>query len=249
MNIVVRFMLFLLLVATSGYTQSTYFFPYGRCSDKKCGSSPYELTWISKSIRDDLSQGTFCFHVRTRECTINSQYDCCNKFKKEFKKFVIHVRPECKEAFLGVSVNGQRKGGGIFYDVYDKQNAELRVTALSGINYETANRTQICVHLKAPCIPLHNFCILRDNQCYVSIWETQQHECCPRCIMPDAIQEDTTTQMFPPTEVVGFGSSPPMPILLEDPDYETDNSDAVFPGTNDNLQLQCQCSCRKKQTP
>jgi hypothetical protein len=206
-------------------------FPRGQCFDKKCGSSPYALTWVEASEGED--QARYCFRLSTRPCT-NSEYDCCNIFQESLKKFVIHVRADCESSFKGVTVNGVAKRGGVFYDIYEGNNAELRVTNLAGIDMATANDTTVCIHLAKPCYPLENFCILKNGLCYSSVWDVERHECCPRCVIQDAIES----------------SDPPSPSPLPSPEPSPDPSPEPSPEPSPTqaprfpADLKCKCRCR-----
>lgn len=241
---------FITLLLVQVQQPEAYSFPYGSCSDKKCGSSPYEFTWVSKVLSNDLSQGTFCFHISTRTCN-NSEFDCCDTFRQSLNKFVIHTQASCKPALLGVTVNGVAKRGGVFYDVYTDADAELRVTALSGINLQTANQTRICISLKAPCIPLHNFCRLKNGLCYISVWETKKHQCCPRCTMQDAIPEDDEDAV--PIRLPAPAPAPaPLlhmpPEVFSQPDWPSAAAEPNAPSIVSEQEdiLQCSCRCTRK---
>lgn len=201
-----------------------YSFPRGKCYEKRCGASPYAFTWVSKTISDDLSKSTTCMRVHVRPCTVESQYGCCSTFRKQLKKFTMWVKPSCKDALVSVSVNGVEKGGGVFYDVYNDQNAELRVTSFDGIDENTASSTEICMTWRSPCIHTTDFCNLKNGLCYMSVWETDRHECCPRCTIGDAVEE--------------FQSPPDEDVLVDVavPDAPPDPM----------VSLSCQCKCESK---
>lgn len=43
-------------------------FPYGRCYDRACGSSPYVFTWISSKATANQSESQACFEISARTC-------------------------------------------------------------------------------------------------------------------------------------------------------------------------------------
>lgn len=200
--------IFLSLFATP---YAEYSFPTGLCYDKKCGSSPYEMRWVSSIDVGDATE--HCISLTTRPC-IESQYKCCSQLEADFKKFVMHVRPECKPALRSVTVNGIVKKGGLYYETYTDRDAELKITALSGINTTTANKTRICMTFAAPCRSLDDLCVFKDGLCYTAAWETIKHECCPRCTILNADSPPfVATVRSPPPPA----ASPPPPVVPSAP--------------------------------
>jgi hypothetical protein len=175
-----------------------YSFPYGRCYDGACGSSPYRLTWVSDTpVSKDESK--YCLQFRTRPC-VDTQYKCCSTLTNALPKFELHLRTECKTSLKKVTIDGVTKRGGVFFDVYTNKQSELRITSLTNINVSTVNARTFCIHVGAPCIPLSNF--LFSNK--TAIWEVSKHECCPKC---DALYDYPFGPPPPPLPV----ASPPPP--------------------------------------
>lgn len=169
---------------------ATAAFPEGRCYDRACGSSPYNLTYVGKQKDKVLNITEHCFDVHVKPCTVESKYACCSTLRQNLPKVVLRIRPECTRTTLrGVTVGGKPKKGGVFVDAY-KSHSELRLTSLQGINAlngtatapanSTANR--ICVTVGRPCNgALRRLC--QQLPCQVAVWEPARHECCPTCIV------------------------------------------------------------------
>jgi len=163
-------MISLLLLFLSYAT--SYQFPYGRCYDSKCTSTPYRLQWISETITNNT--GKYCLQLTKQECT-NTKYNCCNLLNNNFNKFELHVKTECKNALNYVTINNIKKGGGVYFDIYTSKQSELRITNLKNITTDTI----MCIILKEPCVSLSDFLFSNNT----AIWEVKKHECCPQCIL------------------------------------------------------------------
>ena len=167
-------MIYILLLFLS-YVNS-YTFPYGRCYDTKCSSSPYRLVWSIEKVNDTMGQ--YCLTFKNQDC-INTSYNCCNMLQKNLNKFELHLRTECKKSIELVTINNIKKGVGVYFDEYTNTQSELRITNLNNINTSTAETTELCIYVKQPCIPLSNFIFSAKS----AIWEVSKHECCPQCEM------------------------------------------------------------------
>lgn len=189
------------LASTSSAVANRYTFPYGKCYDKKCDSSPYRLTWLPVE-----TPGEYCMRFQTKPCN-DTEYNCCSTLSKALVKFELHVRTECKKALKRVTIDGVTKGGGVFFDVYTDTDSELRVTSLVGLNSGNVENKTFCVHVGPPCIPLSNF--LKTNN--TAIWEVAKHECCPRCMA----SYDDILRPPPPPVVTSCGNGICEPDLGE----------------------------------
>jgi hypothetical protein len=165
-------MLFYLLTQLLALT-TAYVFPYGRCYDSKCSSSPYKVLWQPEQL--NKTHGTYCFTFRTKKCK-NTQYNCCKLFRETLPKIELHVNTQCQPALAQVTQNGKLKRGGVFFDIYTKTQSEIRLTALA-LPGPTVPNTTFCLTLKPPCIPLQNFLYSYK----IAFWEVTKHECCPQC--------------------------------------------------------------------
>lgn len=168
-------------------------FPRGKCYDRACASSPYDFTWVSQR-KLDQNTSELCFDITARpdNCT-ESKYKCCSTFKKELFKFVIDTKTKCKKAIRSVRIDGREKKGGVYFDTYEKNRAELRLTNLAGISAEdmatnrSSDRVQFCMTVAPPCRNIKSLCMRKNKACKVSVWETKRHECCATCKMNSTI--------------------------------------------------------------
>lgn len=184
-------MLWLLLVLAVGTTNA---FPYGRCYVNSCNASPYTLEKTS----------TNCFVIKDKPCSDNSMYNCCSLFKSLLHKIVLPVNLQCERAVDYVTINGERKGGGVYLDYFKNVNEmELRLTNLK-LNSNSAQNTQVCVYTKDPCPTLETF--LLDDR--FSIFDSSAHNCCPTC---------NTTLLSPPEFNQMARLSPPPPPKASPP--------------------------------
>ena len=119
-------------------------FPRGSCPAQPCDWSPYNFMWTN------VTPGSFCFNVVP--AAAGCEGPCCATFENLLMKFVVNTVPDCKTAFKQVNINGVRKGGGVFFDVYGINNSEseLRVTSMSYNNMTVGNLT-FCIIVSAPC--------------------------------------------------------------------------------------------------
>lgn len=175
----VRILLLSLITLSTFSTGESFVFPFGRCYDRACGSSPYQFIWL----RNATSAGKLCFRIEQKSCS-DSKYSCCSIFQKNLQKFVIYTKGICKNAVENVYINGKRRAGGVFFDLYNEgKHAELRVTNLDIINANNAENTTVCLDLKKPCDNVLKFCkrIRKGEACQYALWETARHECCATC--------------------------------------------------------------------
>lgn len=161
------------LLALNPLSVSSYVFPYGRCYDPKCSSSPYKVLWQPEKI--NKTHGTYCFIFRTKKCK-NTKYNCCKLLQETLPKLELHVNTQCQPALTQVTQNDKLKRGGVFFDIYTKTQSEIRLTALNLPGPNVTNTT-FCLTLKPPCIPLQNFLYSYK----IAFWEVAKHECCPQC--------------------------------------------------------------------
>lgn len=156
-------------------------FPQGRCYDRACNLSPYVLKAVKPSPVKSSGKseaGQVCFRLEPQDC-VPSKYGCCEKFKTAITKVVLNVRPQCRPSLSGAMVNGVKKAGGVFFDLYKNGTiAEIRVT---GMNIGPKDSgTEICLLLKEPCPTLGHLCG-GDTRCMYAFFDPLQHTCCPSC--------------------------------------------------------------------
>lgn len=189
------YMISLILLLLGAYVANADF-PAGRCYEKTCNASPYEIRKVNSQ------DNKMCVRFSLKECT-SPKYDCCNRFTNNLVKIVFPSLPICKNSVEMVTINGNKKGGGIYFDVYNGDEAELRITSLN-INQNKALNATICVHLKGTCSTFESFCRTKNsNVCKYALFDPARHDCCPTCRL-------TTPNTFPPPPVV---NSPPPPVV------------------------------------
>jgi hypothetical protein len=186
----------LLFLATTFFGLSQAYFPDGKCYVNKCDASPYKF----------ITYNTTCFTIERKSCIDNTQYNCCNVFTNLLNKIILKSTPLCNNAIKNVYVNGVKKPGGIYYDLYGKNEAELRITNLQFTNYPTS--TLVCLDAKPPCATLIEYC----PQCVIAVFDTQKHECCPTCNLDSAIYIPISPINSPPLSV-----DKPPPLILDSP--------------------------------
>jgi hypothetical protein len=141
--------------------------------------------------------------------------------KNVFEKIAFKTYPECFRSIEKVTIDGVRKGGGVYITNYTGF-AELKVTALRWTINDVLGKT-FCVHLRPPCESLTQFC--RGPTCIYSVYDPFTHKCCPTCdfIFPtDNTQTlpDYQTDTLPPYDYY-YPPSPqsqsPPPVLSNSP--------------------------------
>ena len=150
---------------------ATRAFPMGRCVVRSCSASPYRLGL-------EFGEGNqTCFPIlRRAACADSSRYDCCARFASLLNKFVVESSSGCKGALATVLVDGVRKRGGVYFDIYDGGLAELRITNLRMANVSAAGRT-VCIQLRPPCASFGTFSPGRRY----AFFDPSLHDCCPTC--------------------------------------------------------------------
>lgn len=180
-------------------TASSYNFPYGRCYVNSCLASPYHLQMVTNN------DGMVCFNIASKDCVDTSRYECCEKLYNTLEKFVIKTHPRCSRSVRLVTVNGVRKSGGVFFDLYNNNtNAELRITALRR-NFTSGVNNIICVHLTGECTTSNEFCD-SDTECTYALFDPFLHACCPTCE-----SEIPSAMIMPPPATAAINIPPSLP--------------------------------------
>lgn len=154
------------LLISAWFTFTGAFFPDGRCYVNSCDASPYQFKSINQT----------CFSIEKKACVDVSKYQCCNVFEKLLNKIVIKSDTMCKNTVTGVYINGVKKAGSVFFDLYGNAEAQLRITNLKLIDYPAL--TTVCIISKNPCANLTTFC---PGTCMIAAFNTDTHTCCPTC--------------------------------------------------------------------
>jgi hypothetical protein len=97
--------------------------------------------------------------------------------KNVFEKIAFKTYPECFNSVEKVTINGIKKGGGVYITNYTGFT-ELKVTAIRWTINDALYKT-FCVHLRPPCQTLNEFC--RGSSCTYSVYDPFTHDCCPTC--------------------------------------------------------------------
>ncbi len=165
-------------------------FPAGSCYPQPCQNSPYRLEW------DDQ----MCFSVyNTDDCF----GQCCDRFRANLQKVVVKTNASCKSAFQMVTIDGSKKPGGVFFDVYSDIEGELRITSLYSNNVSiTGKRFCVKVDPKSECSNPTVF--FQGDMIYYSVYDPYKHDCCPVCFsMP------FYPSFLPPPPLQAFSPPPP----------------------------------------
>jgi hypothetical protein len=223
---------YVLLVACLSFT--SFAFPGGRCFDRACSSTPYDLRFKHEQ------NGMFCFDILQKSCQDTSQYKCCQVLSQFLQKVVIQSRPECKSAVKHVTVNGRIKGGGVYFETYNaNREGELRITSLRMPNM-SAIGLEICVALQDPCPSYTSFC--GGAECLSAVFDPATHACCPTC--PFAIASVPTNPNPPPRQP----PRPPQILSLSPPPRQPPRPSPPSPPVITDHQLPeccaCQCECQ-----
>lgn len=208
-------------------------FPVGSCYHTNCDGSPYNFVWTYV----DQVAGQFCFNLVNN----NAQSPCATSFRQQTTKFVIKSQPMCSQYFKQVTVNGVKKGGGVFFDLYNNNSdAELRITSMH-YNSTSVAPVTFCIFAGAPCNNLQTFC--GGNTCMFSVHDPFTHQCCPVCAFSasnNAFSPSPPLLQPPPL------SSPPLPLLQQPPPPPPPHSPpppplcVAKPVIKD---LNCSCTC------
>lgn len=220
----------ILLLFLSFCTLASAGFPHGRCYEPSCEASPFDLTWTSQTNKG--GDVIACFKVSSKPCiegtNTKKKYGCCSTFSRVLYKIVLASRRACTHSVKAVFVNGNKKGGGVYFDNYEGQS-ELRITNLN-INGAKAPGTTVCLQLAKPCNSIADFCIEQRSQlCKFSIFDAGGHQCCPTCYMLDKSQG----YQFPPLSPnapLESPDSPEMPAVPSMPDVP--NAPPIAPPSN-----------------
>lgn len=207
-------------------------FPMGNCYVRGCDASPYKLT---PTVNNATS---FCFRIDPAQCVDSSKYNCCGLLNNNFNKIVMLSQPACKSSLSKVTVNNIVKGGGVYFDIYDTDKAELRLTNLQ-LTSQSAYGVEMCLVLKPPCSTIDTFCSDGINKtCMYSIFDPATHTCCPTCQFQTALGTQPTDD---PHTVIDF--SPPVPEYVYIPLYHSPHPPTPPPPQYKTSTTNCTCTC------
>ena len=195
----------LLLLIGSSYAR----FPQGSCPSQGCIESPYEFEWDSN----------FCFEIKSKNC----EGGCCQTFIDQVQKLAIKANAECKSSFQMVTVDGVRKGGGVFFDIYGNNEAEVRITALWSNNATIVGK-KFCIIVNpfSDCSKYHIFFNSLDTIFY-SVYDPFTHLCCPLCTSSFTVPPPPAESLSPPPPLQSPPpvQSPPPPVQSPPPPVQS----------------------------
>lgn len=227
MNLLQLLPLLLSLLAASTTTAA---FPNGRCYVKSCESSPYELRATA------WQPGRLCFRIAPKTCAESSAtHTCCQRFRDNLNKIVLRTSAECNRSVSAVTINGIRKGGGVFFDTY-AAHSELRITSL-GLNNTSASSTEVCVNLTGTCSTPVTFCG-NTTGCAHAVFDPFGHTCCPTCQL---LAPAATPPAPPPPPPRSRPSSPRQPPAPASTDAREEDAVMSYRVTISNSTGRCQC--------
>lgn len=146
-------------------------FPHGRCYDRSCAVSPFNLT---KTVNNGSH---LCFRLDQRtQLPSKDPYKCFERFSKSVPKIVLETKPRCSDAIRQVTVDGVPKKGGVYFETHDSRNLRSELILTSLVNVK--NGTEVCVFLKEPCDKRGKFC---KKFCKFALFDPVKHDCCPTC--------------------------------------------------------------------
>ena len=178
-------------------------FPMGKCPNKQCISSPLSLYWTT------VQTGQFCFETAPTNCTNIPPMNCCDYFQTLLNKFVFSIDPRCMKNVTQVTIDGVKKGGGV-YTVALNTSAELHLTDLQWNTNSAANH-KICIYTTGEvCSNLQTFCTDGTGRCRFSVYDAIKHICCPSCDM----NIPSIPTQYP---ISGFNSSPALALNISPP--------------------------------
>lgn len=239
-------MLALFLFMLTGVSFGVEAFPTGRCFERGCDASPWDL----KIVNSEGVGNKMCFVFDGKDCDSDPRYACCERFKKSVIKVVFPTMPLCNRSVEYVTVNGVRKGGGVFFDNYGSR-AELRVTSLNLVEGRIEG-TEVCVFLRNECRSWGEFCRLSDvdRRCMFAVFDPLVHSCCPTCEMEvgDAplVWRPPPVPKLPPPRMPKEPNAPPVwPDWPSEPDAPSWPDEPSTAAIDEDMKLDCSCSCKK----
>ena len=174
--------IFSILSLLVSFVSST--FPNGRCAMNRCNASPYSLQWEPTKYNDKSGDFTTCFNIRNQLCSSITEYNCCDVFQTYLDKIIISSYPICNQSISQVMVNGIKKQGGVYFQTYGNNEAELKLTNLALNGSSQVLMQTVCITLTPPCNSLDAFCGNSQGICQFALFNPDKHTCCPTCNMP-----------------------------------------------------------------
>lgn len=146
---------------------------------------------------------TFCFKIDMAPTCQPDPYGCCSLFEQNLIKILITTYTRCISKKLVVTLNGVKRGGGIYFDSLSSTEAQLRITNLGMNKSNVAGGVTICLTPPLPCNSVESFC---GPNCQYAIFDPFRHACCPTCPFPFSDLNGYVQNLPPPPP-----ESPPSP--------------------------------------
>ncbi|PNH03603.1 hypothetical protein TSOC_010325 [Tetrabaena socialis] len=155
-------------------------FPFCRCTDYRCGTSPYKPVKASEEV---LANGNYkvCFSFTDQGCQAGNT--CCNKILQMMGKFEVMADKTCSKAITAVTFGNVSRIGSTHFDT-EFAVGKVRVTNL-GATRAMVRTSLLCYTLKAPCNSFDAFFQsgkLGASGLFQYAIFNEQHDCCPTCI-------------------------------------------------------------------
>lgn len=213
-----------------GLITATFAFPAGKCQQRSCLATPYDIGWTR--VDNNATHASFCFGVKGKACEDAMNKGCCDSLGNRLKKIVLSVNPECTGRLVGVWINGVRKGGGVFWDNFGNES-ELRITSMNE-TVETISSKEFCVVMRARggCDSVEHLCQDSTGVCKYSTFDPLSHVCCPTCAVGPLEGEIAPPPPPPP---------PPPPVQRPPPPSPKPPSPSPF--VNPVCDCNCNCNC------
>ncbi|KAG2493480.1 hypothetical protein HYH03_008296 [Edaphochlamys debaryana] len=152
-------------------------FPFCRCSDYRCGTSPYK---VLRSNETSLPNGNLrvCFKFQDVGCPSNNP--CCNSILQELDKVEFMADKMCSETVAAVTFGGLSVIGSTHFDT-EFTVGKIRVTGLNA-NRAKVGASELCITIKSPCNSFNTFfqsSKLNSDGAYQYAVFNGAHNCCP----------------------------------------------------------------------
>lgn len=207
-------------------------FPTGRCYSHSCEATPFDISWVSQTPAPQ-NRNIACFKVTSKSCFDSTNLNCCEGFESLLHKIKLATSATCERSVVSVTVNGTKKGGGIYFEK-DDDHSELILTTLR-IPGSKAVNTEFCLTLQPPCNTIEQYCVEpRSGLCKFAIYNDPGHACCPSCIMLDKSFESETVSSADSPHLPPNPDQPPNPEAPNSPSPSLECQDCCD---------SCSCSC------
>ncbi|KAG1662687.1 hypothetical protein FOA52_014613, partial [Chlamydomonas sp. UWO 241] len=188
------------LAGTSRALLAVDFFPYCRCTDYSCSSSPYgvDIKTTPTAFGTDVE-----LTITKTSRTIMDTGGCFQTLTDMVHRIALDTRPECSSSWSNVRVNGQVGSPAPLFKPYPP-GAELKIQ-FSPLSYSEFIGSTVTFSLSGVCPDLDTW--TGFNGVAYSFAESNNNECCPICYK----QVYNFNQPSIPPLAPAAGSPPPSP--------------------------------------